>query len=62
MLETLPRLPKASEPTRPLSLRIPESLLAALQEAAERGDRSLNAQVVRVFREWAERQDKQAKD
>jgi hypothetical protein len=59
MLETVPRRSKADpprEPTDPLSLRVPKTLLAALREAAFREDRNLNAQVVRVLREWVEKQ------
>jgi len=59
MLETVPRQRKADPPqeqTEPLSLRVPTSVLAALRDLARREDRSLNAQVVRVFKEWLAQQ------
>lgn len=51
MLETLPRQTKTDEPTEPLSLRVPKTLLAELRELARKEDRSLNAQIVRMLRQ-----------
>lgn len=38
------------------ALRLPKDLKVALERLAKREDRSLNAQIVRVLREWAEQQ------
>ena len=43
---------------KPFVLRLPEDLKATLERLAKREDRSLNAQLVRVLREWAEREEK----
>lgn len=51
MLGTLPRKPN-KVPTSPLTLRVPTEMLDRLVKVAEQEDRSLNAQVIRVLREW----------
>ena len=40
------------------ALRLPKDLKATLERLAKREDRSLNAQIVRVLREWADKQPK----
>jgi len=45
---------------KPFVLRLPEDLKATLERLAKREDRSLNAQIVRVLREWAERAEKRS--
>lgn len=55
----MPR-PKRSEPVPPdqavtTSVRMPGAVYNALLAASDREDRTLNAQIVRVLREWAER-------
>jgi hypothetical protein len=39
---------------KPFVLRLPEDLKATLARLAKLEDRSLNAQIVRVLREWAD--------
>lgn len=46
-----------SEPTSALTLRLPTALLETLREMSVKRDRSLNAQVIRVLREWTETAD-----
>jgi hypothetical protein len=46
---------------KPFVLRLPEDLKATLERLAKREDRSLNAQIVRVLREWAEREEKRSR-
>jgi hypothetical protein len=45
---------RVDEPTTPLTLRLPTTLLERLRRVADEQDRSLNAQVVRAMREWLE--------
>lgn len=57
---TMPR-PKRSEPVPPgqavtTSVRMPGAVYNALLAASDQEDRTLNAQIVRVLREWAEKQ------
>ena len=54
MLDTVPRRSRVDEPTTPLTLRLPTTLLERLRRVADEQDRSLNAQVVRAMREWLE--------
>jgi hypothetical protein len=55
MLDTVPRRSRVDEPTTPLTLRVPTTLLERLRRVADEQDRSLNAQIVRAVREWLER-------
>jgi predicted transcriptional regulator len=57
MLDTLPRQTKTDEPTEPLSIRMPQSLLAELRELARKKDRTLTAQIVRMLRQGLERNE-----
>lgn len=41
----------------PFVLRIPNDLKPRLQKLAKREDRSLNAQIIRVLRVWADEQE-----
>jgi hypothetical protein len=41
-----------------LMLRLPPELHAAIKEAAQAEDRSLNAQITRVLREWVAEQER----
>jgi hypothetical protein len=57
MLDVVPRQTNDQGPTDPLSLRVPKELLARLKTLAQREDRTLNAQVVRMLREAIQRED-----
>lgn len=62
---TMPR-PRRTGPVDPdeavtTSVRMPGSTYNALLAAADQDDRTLNAQIVRVLREWAERQEKRGR-
>ena len=60
MLDTVPRRSRVDEPTTPLTLRVPTTLLERVRRVADEQDRSLNAQIVRAVREWLERYETDA--
>lgn len=45
-----------------LMLRLPPDLHAAIKEVASSEDRSLNAQITRVIREWLAEQERRANE
>jgi hypothetical protein len=51
MLVGVPRRPRAQEDVTPITLRIPTALLERVRAIADREDRSVNAQLVRMIRE-----------
>jgi hypothetical protein len=55
MLDTMPRRTPVDEPTVPITLRVPRSLLERLRRIAHQQDRSVNAQIVRELRQAVER-------